>query len=158
MITMSVAKVVINQYFNKVNQAVKVFGKAPPTPPEGWLRTVRTALGMSGVQLASRLGVTKMRVSRAEHDELSGSLTLKTMHNMANAMGCKFIYAVIPPEKVEEVLKKQALKRAKAKVNAAAIHMALEDQSLNEKQLRLEIKRVADQMLEDMSSDLWGQD
>lgn len=155
---MSLSKVVLNQYFNKVNQAVKVFGKAPPIPPEGWLRTVRTALRMSGVQLACRLGVTKMRVSKAEQDELSGSLTLKSMRNMADAMGCTFVYAVVPPEKVEAVLKKQALKRAKTKVNAAAIHMALEDQSLNEKQLRLEIKRIADHMLEEMSSDLWRQD
>jgi predicted DNA-binding mobile mystery protein A len=58
------------------------------------LKTVRKAIGMSGSQLANRLGVTKGRVSQAESAELSGSATLKSMHSMAQAMNCRFVYAV----------------------------------------------------------------
>jgi predicted DNA-binding mobile mystery protein A len=77
-------------------------------PQEGWLRTVRNALGMSSTQLAKRLGVTKSRVSKAEQDEPSGSVTLKTMQSMAEAMDCKFVYAVVPNEDVEAIIQQRA--------------------------------------------------
>jgi DNA-binding transcriptional regulator YiaG len=35
-------------------------------PPKGWIRAIRTALGMSGRQLAERMGVTKQRASDVE--------------------------------------------------------------------------------------------
>ncbi len=68
-------------------------------PTEGWLKTLRLSLGMSGSQLALKLGVSKARVSRFEHDELTGSVTLKTMQSVAKAMNCRFVYAVVPEKK-----------------------------------------------------------
>ena len=102
---MSIAKIVAKQYRDKVNQAVSQFGSLTMLPnrglpKEGWLRTVRTALGMSGTQLAKKLGVTKARVSKAETDEPHGSVTLKTMQTMAEAMDCKFVYAIVPKQNV----------------------------------------------------------
>ena len=48
---MSIKKVVTKQYQERVNQAaVQLEGLSVPS--EGWLRTVRKALGMSGAQLA----------------------------------------------------------------------------------------------------------
>ena len=91
-----------------MNQAVKQFGDFSIHPQEGGLRTVRNALGMSSTQLAKRLGVTKSRVSKAEQDEPSGSVTLKTMQGMAEAMDCKFVYAVVPNEDVEAIIQQRA--------------------------------------------------
>ncbi len=152
---MSIEKIVAKQYRDKVNQAVKQFGSFSMLPPEGWVRTVRTALGMSGSQLAARLGVSKARVSKAEKDEPAGSVTLKTMHTMAKAMGCRFVYAVIPEKEVEEVIKQRAIKKAREQVKTASTHMALEAQSLNEEQLNFEIERIAAEIVEKMPSDLW---
>ena len=65
---MAIDRVVAKQYRDKVNQAsMRLDGLFTPT--EGWLRTVRHALGMSGPQLAARLGVTKARISKAERSE-----------------------------------------------------------------------------------------
>jgi len=153
---MSIEKIVAKQYRDKVNQAVKQFGSFSMLPPEGWLRTVRTALGMSGTQLATRLGVSKARISKAEKDEPAGSVTLKTMHTMAEAMGCKFVYAVIPAKEIEEVIKQRAIKKAREQVKTASTHMALEAQSLNEEQLNFEIERIAAEMIEKMPSDFWS--
>ena len=153
---MSIEKIVAKQYRDKVNQAVKQFGGFPMLPPEGWIRTARTALGMSGPQLAKRFGVTKARISKAEHDELSGSVTLKSMQAMAEAMGCRFVYAVIPELEVEEVIKKRAFEKARAQVKAASIHMALEAQSLSDEQLAFEVKRIAMDIVEKMPFDLWS--
>ncbi len=153
---MSIEQIVAKQYRDKVNEAVKQLRGFSAHPPEGWLRTVRTALGMSGTQLAKRLGVTKARVSKAEHDEPSGSITLKSMQAMAEAMGCRFVYAVIPEKEIEEMIKQQALKKARAQVRAASTHMALEAQSLNDEQLTFEVQRIAKEIVEKMPSDLWN--
>ena len=68
---MSIDKIVAKQYRDRVNQAVSQFGDVAiqpnhGLPEEGWLRTVRTALGMTGTQLAKKLGVTKDRFFKSE--------------------------------------------------------------------------------------------
>ncbi len=158
---MSIDKIVAKQYRDKVNQAVSQFGSLSMLPnhglpKEGWLRTVRTALGMSGTQLAKKLGVTKARVSKAEQDEPHGSVTLKTMHTMAEAMGCKFVYAIVPKQNVEDVIKERAIKKASTQVKTASTHMALEAQSLSKEQLEFEIERIAAQIMDKMPSDFWN--
>lgn len=158
---MSIQKIVAKQYRDKVNQAVSQFGSLTMVPndglpKEGWLRTVRTALGMSGTQLAKKLGVTKARVSKAEQDEPHGSVTLKTMQTMAEAMDCKFVYTIIPKQKVEQVIKARAIHKARSRVKTASTHMALEAQSLSKEQLEYEVERVAAQLVDKMPSDFWN--
>ena len=151
---MAIDRVVAKQYRDKVNHAsMRLEGLSIPI--EGWLRTVRHAPGMSGPQLAKRLGVTKARVSKAEKDELVGGVTLKTMQNMAEAMGCRFVYAVVPEQKVEEVIKERAQKKAREQVKSASTHMALESQTLSDEQIKFEIDRIATEIAETMPSDLW---
>ena len=158
---MSINKIVAKQYRDKVNQAVSLFGRlsALPNhgiPKEGWLRTVRAALGMSGTQLAKKLCVTKARVSKIEKNEPQGRVTLKTMQDIAEAMDCKFVYAIVPKQEVEDVIKERAIEKARAQVKAASTHMALEAQSLNKEQLVFETERIAAQIMENMPSDLWN--
>lgn len=158
---MSIDKIVAKQYRDKVNQVVSQFGSLSMLPnhglpKEGWLRTVRTALGMSGTQLAKKLGVTKARISKAEQDEPHGSVTLKTMQSMAEAMDCKFVYAIVPKQNVEAVIKERAIEKARAQVKAASTHMALEAQSLSKEQLEFEIERIAAQIIDKMPSDFWN--
>ena len=152
---MGISRIVAKQYRDKVNQAYHQLGSLS-LPPEGWLRTVRHALGMSGPQLASRLGVTKSRISKAEQDELTGSVTIKTMKSMAEAMNCRFVYAVVPDQEIEEMIKKRALQKAREQVKSASTHMALEAQTLSDDQLAFEIDRFASEMVEKKSSKLWS--
>ena len=153
---MGIETVVLKQYQNKVNQALKQFGGYAIPLSEGWLKTVRKALGMSGSQLAIRLGVTKGRVSQAESAELSGSATLKSMQNMAQAMDCRFVYAVIPEKEIESVIKDRAVLKAKEQVRAASTQMALESQALSDEQLAFEVDRLASEIIKKMASDLWN--
>ena len=140
---------------HKVNQAFHQLGMLS-LPPEGWLKTVRHALGMSGPQLAKRLGVTKARISRVEQDELTGRVTIKTMQNMAQAMNCRFVYAIVPEYDIELVIKKRALQKAREQVKNASTHMALEAQALSEEKIVFEIDRLASEIIEKMPSDLWN--
>ncbi len=152
---MGIDSVVAKQYRDKVNQAYTRFGDFS-MPPNGWLRMVRNALGMSGTQLANRLGVTKARISKAEQDEQTGSVTLKTMQNMASAMDCRFVYAVVPENEIEEIIKKRAYQKAREQIKSASTQMALEAQALNDRQLAFAVDELASKIIEKMPSDLWN--
>lgn len=148
--------IIAKQYRDKVNSAFHQLAQLGAMPKEGWIRTMRKALGMSGVQLARRLSLTKMRVSQAERDELSGGVSLKTMRSMAEAMDCKFVYAIIPQSEVEALIKAQATAKARQLVQSASTHMALEAQSLSKDQLAFEVDRITKEIIEKMPSDLWN--
>lgn len=127
-------------------------------PPEGWLRTTRNALGMSGAQLARKMGVSRALVSQAESNEVSGNVTMKTMQTMAEAMGCRFVYAVLPPKgkETEDVILAQAVEKARTLVERTDVHMALENQSLSEAEREKQLNRLAQRLAIEMASDLWN--
>jgi Fic-DOC domain mobile mystery protein B/predicted DNA-binding mobile mystery protein A len=80
-----------------------------PRPVKGWLRAIRTGLGMSGVQLAKHLGVKPPRVVEMEKNEVDGAITLKVLERAAEAMGCMLVYALIPRAgSLEQTLRNQA--------------------------------------------------
>lgn len=78
-------------------------------PVKGWLRAIRTGLGMSGVQLARQLGVTPPRVVEMEKSEVDGAISLKVLERAAETMGCVLVYALIPRAgSLEQTLRDQA--------------------------------------------------
>jgi predicted DNA-binding mobile mystery protein A len=151
---MSVKTVVQQQYQRIVNNAAS--HAALQTPPQGWLRTVRNALGMSGAQLARKMGVTRARIAQAEQAELSGGVTLKSMRATAEAMGCRFVYAIVPPGRIEGIIMAQARKKAMAIVGTASKHMALESQTLPNDKIAQEIERLTQEIAREMPPDFWS--
>lgn len=125
------------------------------TPPEGWLRSARKALKMSGAQLARRLGVSRAQVSKTEKSELSGSVTIKTMQLMAEAMGYRFVYTIVPENAVAEIIEARAKKKATALVDRTNKHMALEGQTLSNQQVQFEIARMQQDMINSLPFDFW---
>jgi predicted DNA-binding mobile mystery protein A len=151
---MSVKTVVQQQYRSIVDGAASVTN--PGIPPEGWLRTVRNALGMSGADVAKKMGVTRARVTQAEHAELTGGVTLKSMQATAEAMGCRFVYAIIPPSgRIEDIITAQARKKAMTLVGTASKHMALENQALSNDKLDQEVERLTREIAQEMPPDFW---
>jgi predicted DNA-binding mobile mystery protein A len=151
---MAVRTIARQQYQRIVDDATN--HAPPPVPREGWLQTVRKALGMSGSQLATKMGVTRARVAQAERAELEGGATIKSMQAFAEAMGCRFVYAVVPPKHIEDLIAAQARKKAEALVGVASKHMALESQTLPDKKIAEEIERLTRDIARDMASDFWS--
>ena len=145
---MSVRQTVARQYARIVNDAAARAGTLTP-PPEGWLATVRKALGMSARQVAERAGVTKAAVYQAERNELRGGISIRQLEKLAAALGARFVYAIVPAEgTVDGQLQRRAREKAKRLVERASAHMALENQSVTEARieelvngLRLEFSR-----------------
>jgi len=151
---MSVKAAVSAQYRRIVDEAAPL-ARGLAAPAEGWIRTVRKALGMSGPELARRLGVTRARVSTLELSELDGALSIRTMQEAAEAMGCRLVYAVVPDTTITEVVERQAQNKAAALVDRSSTHMALEDQSLSKKGRDAELARVTRDILEHRPRDFW---
>lgn len=155
---MSIKSVVINHYREKVN-AISSQCQKMTLPNEGWLCSVRKALGMSAVQLARRLGKSRSLVHSTEKAELEGGVTLKTMRATAEAMGCRFVYAIVPQDKtIEDVLYKQAHMKAQKQVIESGKHMALEQQSLSPERIDFEVKRLEQELLRHMPADFWDEE
>ena len=151
---MSTKAVVALQYRQIIERATELGMKAE-RPNEGWLRTVRKALQMSGAQLARRLGVTRALISQSESAELTGRVTLKKMREMAEAMNCRFVYAVVPKTTIQDTIAAQAEKKARTYVKKTSEHMALEGQALSQMQIDYEVERLALGMTESPPRDLW---
>lgn len=143
------------QYQEKVN-AIATKMQGIKTPPEGWLCTARKALGMPAAQLARRCGVTRAHISNTEKSELSGGVTVKTLQGMAEAMGCRFVYAIVPENSVEEILVARAKKKALKIVEEANKLMALEGQVLSEEQMVFEVERLQTELRKDMPANFWN--
>ncbi len=124
-------------------------------PPKGWIRAVREALGMSGKQLARRLGVSQPRVFRLEQDEPAGALTLRTMQQAAEAMDCEFVYALVPRTSLEETIRAQARRLAAERMQSVSHTMLLEAQSLSAEEQQAALDGAIEELMREMPRDLW---
>ena len=131
-------------------------------PNEGWLLTMRKAIGMSAPQLARRLGVTRAAIYQAERKELAGEITIRQMEKISRAMGGKLVYAIIPDlpgnsdfASIEDIIRIRAQSKARAIVARANTHMSLENQALGDVQNQLEINRLAEQLIHETPPDFW---
>jgi predicted DNA-binding mobile mystery protein A len=75
-----------------------------PKPKRGWVKTIRTALGMTSVQLAKRLNITRQSVLEIENREMNGSITLKNLKEVATALDMRLIYCLFPKDGTLEAL------------------------------------------------------
>jgi len=116
---------------------------------------LRKALGMSGAEVAARMGVSRGAVYQAERNEREGAITINQMQKLAEAMDGRFVYAIVPEGSVEDVIRAQAHRKAEARIRRVSAHMALEKQSLPSAQTRQRIEELADELVRDMPPDFW---
>jgi predicted DNA-binding mobile mystery protein A len=152
---MSIKKIVLQQLQSQVDRAAELV-RGISVPKEGWLRTTRKSLGMSGAQLARRMGITRAAISNTEKSELEGRVTIKAMRDAAEAMDCRFVYAIVPEKDIETLIRKRAREKAKAKVRKINQHMALEAQTLSGDKIEFEIERLTDELVKDIPAELWN--
>jgi predicted DNA-binding mobile mystery protein A len=105
----------------------EVFG-APP--PMGWVSAVRRALGMSIVDLATRLGLSASRVKQLERAEREGSIRLSQLRRLAGALNCEFHYVVLPSESLEKMVQRQAATKAAMLARRGSFDCPDEDRTL----------------------------
>ncbi|ATX81906.1 mobile mystery protein A [Mariprofundus ferrinatatus] len=124
-------------------------------PVRGWIRAIRDALGMTGEQLARRIGVQKQRVAALEKGEVAGTATINSLKKAAEAMDCVFVYALVPRDSLEANVEQQARKYAE-KIHSAIQHsMVLEQQGLTVDESGQGIKANTEKFIRETPKDIW---
>ncbi|MGA1077821.1 MAG: helix-turn-helix domain-containing protein [Nitriliruptoraceae bacterium] len=73
---------------------------AHPREPDGLLRRVRLARGLTVAAAARLAGVSASRVSQVERAESAGTLRLDTLERFASALGYRLRYELAPSDPV----------------------------------------------------------
>lgn len=137
-----------------IDLASRAMSNAPNR--RGWIERFRLALGMSITDLAERVGVSRPSISKLESREKDGSVTIKQIDKIAEAMGGKLVYAIVPTEgKMEDIVMNQARKKAKRIIRRTRAHMALEAQSEGLQSQEEAIEELAEEMAREMARDFW---
>jgi predicted DNA-binding mobile mystery protein A len=91
----------------KLDEEMQPFRRAgmAKNPTNGLLRAVRQALRIPMAEIERKMGVCRSVVFDLETRELKNTTTLRSMSRMAEAMGCKVVYGIVPMggKKLEEV-------------------------------------------------------
>jgi predicted DNA-binding mobile mystery protein A len=97
-------------------------------PRGGWVRSIRTALGMTVKQLAQRADISQPSVSQLEKSEAAGRVRLDTLERIADALDCELVYALVPRQPLSDIVAERRRKVALQRYLRAAHSMALENQ------------------------------
>lgn len=119
------------------------------TPALGWVRAIRDALGMSGVQFAKRLGISPQSAGALEKSEASGSIRLDTLRRAAEALDCTLVYALVPNASLEETVQTQARSIAVRDLDRVAHSMKLEAQETGDRNREERVDAYVRELLED---------
>ena len=120
------------------------------------IRAIRLALGMSQEQLGKKLKITRQSVQELELREKDGTISLKTLKEVARVMEIQLVYGFIPNEgSLEALVEKKALDMAKRIVMRTSHSMKLEDQQNSGNRLQKAIKERAQTIKNEMPKILW---
>jgi predicted DNA-binding mobile mystery protein A len=108
---MSKSSARVRQYFEARLERLRLVG-GEPTPPHGWIRAIRNSLGMSGTELAARMGVGQSTVSGLERSEVQGTVRLDTLRRAAEALECDLVYYLSPRTTLAKAVRDQARRKA----------------------------------------------
>ena len=127
----------------------------PARPPSGWIRAIRSALGMTSRQLAARLGLSQSTLAALEKSEADDRITLRSLRKVADALDCDLEYVLVPRAPLTKRVEKRAEVVAHERVARILHTMRLEDQAPTEQVDQDEVSRVQKKLLDTNWKQLW---
>jgi len=120
--------------------------------PNGWIKFIRKAMGLSSTDLARLSNLSPRTVTQAERREVEGKVSISTLKKMAEAMECDLVYSFVPRKSVRDTIKSKAKEKAIKRLEEAGLHMKLEDQNA-ENNIQDQIEVLAQKFID--SGDVW---
>ena len=142
----------------QTDKKIQVFKelKTITTPTKGWINTFRTALKMSLRQLGHRLQIAPQSVKEIEVREANGTITLKSLRDVANALDMQLVYGFVSKhESLEQMIEKRAKELAKEIVLRTNNTMTLEDQQNSAERIEQAIAQKTAEIKYEMPKYLW---
>jgi len=126
-------------------------------PPTGWIKAIRAALGMSLMQLGNKLnGITKQSVSELEAREKDGSITIRSLQEVAKALDMQLVYGFIPNDgSLDALIERKANELATKIVLRTSNSMKLEDQENSKERIEKAIQERATTIKNEVPKILW---
>ena len=125
-------------------------------PPTGWIKAIRTSIGMSMQQLGKKLSISKQGVLDIERREKDGSITIKSLKEIGRVLDMKLVYGFVPNDgSLEALIEKRATELAKDIVMRASNTMKLEDQGNSNERIAKAIKERTEDIINEMPKVLW---
>ena len=147
-------KLLIEQVDKKLSQ-LKPMEKII-VPQKGWVYSIRAALKMSLRQLGNRLKISAQSVKEIEQREANGSITIKSLREVAGELDMKLVYGFVPKgESIEKMIDKRAEEAAREIVLRTSNTMKLEGQENSTERIEKSIKSKAEEIKNKMPKYLW---
>ena len=125
-------------------------------PQKGWVKTIRTALGISLEQIAKKMHITKQSVRAIEEREKEGTITLKSLQEVAHILDMKLIYALVPKDgSLDALIERKAKELAIKIVQRTSASMKLEDQENSKERIEKAIQEKTEELKREMPKILW---
>ncbi len=112
---------------------------------------------MTTRQLAKRLGMQQPSLTELEKSEAAGNITLKSLERVAEALGCRLVYALVPVKPLTRTIEERASQIAREKLAAVEQTMRLEDQEVQHPASRKEAERRLVEELLRRPARLWDE-
>ena len=122
----------------------------------GWIHEIRTAIGMTGAQLARRMHVSPAAVAQFEKREREGTITLESLRKCAHALDCELIYVVLPRTSLTQMVDQRMQAHARHSVESVDRTMGLEGQATRTRYKREQLARLVAEYRETPPRDLWN--
>jgi len=126
-----------------------------PAPKSGWIKIIRTVLGMSTYQLAKRLRCSQANIITLEARERKKNISLAMLEKTAEAMNCRLVYFFVPNKPFNELLEAQARIVAQKQLRPIGHSMELEDQGLTMRQKKQQEDELVAELLQGNPRNLW---
>jgi predicted DNA-binding mobile mystery protein A len=110
---------------------------------------------MSLEAMAQRMGVTRQSAHQLEAAEVAGSITLRRLRAAADALECDVYLRLIPRTSLEQTVRTQAERKARANLLRIQQTMAMEAQALSPEVLEAMIQQEAQNLIAKGGSSLW---
>lgn len=143
----------IQQTEEAISPFRSLLGANPPR--RGWVRAIQEALGITNVQLAKRLGLRPQTIEDMQGYEVSGTIKLQTLRKLAEALGCRVVYAVVPPEPLDEIRRNRARQVARRQIQRVTHSMNLEDQGITSLEEDRQLELLVQKFLAGNPKKLW---
>ncbi len=147
-------KLILEQLDRKIKEVIIL--DSVVIPPEGWVYSIRNALGMSLRQLGKKLGITAQSVKEIEVREKNGTVSMTVLRQVAACLEMKLVYGFIPKSgSLEKMIENRAMEIASEIVRRTSASMILEDQGNSETRLRKSIQEKTAEIKQEMPKYLW---
>ena len=86
-------------------------GRIGQPPRQGWVKTLREALGLTHWDVGQRIGLTGTRIWQIEQAEGNGLVQLGTLQRVAPGLNCRLFYVLVPDGPLESMDLKEGMPR-----------------------------------------------